>query len=171
MPIPSTSAAARPAYLNAANWSGSSRQLIASSSSRMTARSLSSARRERYQPHFVRAEDLTADVYEIACERLAAAGIEQYEISNLARAGWRSKHNLKYWTRQPYIGVGVDAHSMLPPNAELRAAGVNAIRYFWPDSLERLLDDNEDRGPTNEIISELSALEETFFLSLLLNRG
>ena len=124
-----------------------------------------------YHAHFVPDEGLTADLYEIACERLEAAGIEQYEISNFARAGWRSKHNLKYWTRQPYIGFGVDAHSMLLPNAEVKAAGVNAIRYFWPDSLEQFLGHGEDREPANEIISELSALEETMFLSLRLNRG
>src|SRR3954464_2574668 len=126
---------------------------------------------QRYHAHFVPKEDDVADFYELACERLNAAGIEQYEISNFARAGWRSKHNLKYWTRQPYIGFGVDAHSMLPPNAELKAAGVNAIRYFWPDSLEQFLGNGEDREPANEIISELSALEETMFLSLRLNRG
>ena len=52
-------------------------------------------------------------MYEIACERLNAAGIQQYEISNFARVGFESKHNLKYWTRQPYLGFGVDASSML----------------------------------------------------------
>src|SRR5215470_15526566 len=68
---------------------------------------------QRYHAHFVPDEDLTADLYEIACERLNAAGIRQYEISNFAREGFESKHNLKYWTRQPYLGFGVDAHSML----------------------------------------------------------
>ena len=126
---------------------------------------------KRYHAHFVPNEDLTADMYEVACDRLNAAAIEQYEISNFARAGWRSRHNLKYWTRQPYTGFGVDAHSMLPPNAELKAVGVNAIRYFWPDSLERFLRDGEHREPANEIISEFGALEETFFLNLRLNRG
>ena len=50
----------------------------------------------------------------MACERLKAAGVRQYEISNFARPGYESRHNLKYWTRQPYLGFGVDAHSMLP---------------------------------------------------------
>ena len=68
---------------------------------------------QKYHAHFVPDEDLTADFYEIACERLNAAGIQQYEISNFAREGFESKHNLKYWTRQPYLGFGVDAHSML----------------------------------------------------------
>jgi oxygen-independent coproporphyrinogen-3 oxidase len=68
---------------------------------------------QKYHAHFVPDEDLTADMYEVACERLNATGIKQYEISNFARPGFESKHNLKYWTRQPYLGFGVDAHSML----------------------------------------------------------
>jgi len=73
---------------------------------------------QKYHAPFVPDEDLTADMYEIACERLNDAGIAQYEISNFARAGWESKHNLKYWTRQPYLGFGVDAHSMLMADGE-----------------------------------------------------
>ena len=68
---------------------------------------------QKYHAHFVPHDDVTADMYEIACERLDDAGIAQYEISNFARARWESRHNLKYWTRQPYLGFGVDAHSML----------------------------------------------------------
>jgi putative oxygen-independent coproporphyrinogen III oxidase len=67
----------------------------------------------RYHAHFVPDEGATADFYQQACETLNAAGVEQYEISNFARAGAESRHNLKYWTRQPYLGFGVDAHSML----------------------------------------------------------
>ena len=44
-------------------------------------------------------------------ERLAAAGYRQYEISNFARAGFQSRHNLKYWMGRPYIGFGPGAHS------------------------------------------------------------
>ena len=75
---------------------------------------------QKYHAHFVADEDLTADFYEIACERLNEAGIQQYEISNFARESFDSKHNLKYWTRQPYLGFGVDAHSMLVANAGSR---------------------------------------------------
>ena len=67
----------------------------------------------KYHAHFVPEEDLTADLYVAACERLNVARIRQYEISNFSREGFESRHNLKYWTRQPYIGFGVDAHSML----------------------------------------------------------
>ena len=96
----------------------------------------------RYHAHFVPDDDLTADLYLAACERLEQGGVQQYEISNFARPvthgiGLRdSRHNLKYWTRQPYIGFGVDAHSMLPASAELNARGIEAVRFATPDSLE-----------------------------------
>jgi len=75
----------------------------------------------RYHAHFVPDDDVTAHLYEIACERLDNAGIRQYEISNFARQGHESRHNLKYWTRQPYLGFGVDAHSMLQAKAGMKA--------------------------------------------------
>jgi oxygen-independent coproporphyrinogen-3 oxidase len=75
----------------------------------------------RYHAHFVPDEDLTADLYTMACDRLNAAGVQQYEISNFAHEGRESRHNLKYWTRQPYLGFGMDAHSML------FATGVEAL--------------------------------------------
>src|SRR5207248_2055076 len=88
---------------------------------------------QRYHAHFVPKEDDVADFYELARERLDAAGIAQYEISNFARAGHESKHNLKYWTRQPYIGFGVDAHSMLGS----RGGNLDAVRFATADSLEK----------------------------------
>ena len=67
----------------------------------------------RYHAHFVPDEDAIADFYTEACRRLNAAGIAQYEISNFAYSNSVSRHNLKYWTRRPYLGFGADAHSML----------------------------------------------------------
>jgi putative oxygen-independent coproporphyrinogen III oxidase len=77
----------------------------------------------RYHAHFVADDDLTADLYEIACARLDSVGIRQYEISNFARDRCESRHNLKYWTRQPYVGFGVDAHSMLPAKVDVETQG------------------------------------------------
>jgi oxygen-independent coproporphyrinogen III oxidase len=65
----------------------------------------------RYGAPDVPDEDLTADLYETAVERLARIGIARYEISNFARPGAESVHNLKYWRLEPYIGFGADAHS------------------------------------------------------------
>jgi len=118
---------------------------------------------QKYHAHFVPDEDLTADFYEVACERLNAAGIHQYEISNFARAGFESRHNLKYWTRQPYLGFGVDAHSMLP------ATDANsAVRFSNPDSLEKHV---AGEAKTRSIIDPEFALQEAFFLGLRMNCG
>jgi oxygen-independent coproporphyrinogen-3 oxidase len=65
----------------------------------------------RYGAIDVPSEDHIADFYEIAVERLARIGLARYEISNFARPGFDSRHNLKYWKREPYLGFGADAHS------------------------------------------------------------
>jgi oxygen-independent coproporphyrinogen-3 oxidase len=65
----------------------------------------------RYGAMDVPSDDAIASFYEIATERLGALGIERYEISNFARPGHESRHNLKYWRREPYLGFGADAHS------------------------------------------------------------
>jgi oxygen-independent coproporphyrinogen III oxidase len=118
---------------------------------------------KKYHAHFVPNEDLTANMYETACDRLHAAGIQQYEISNFARPGSESRHNLKYWARQPYFGFGVDAHSMLAtPNQH------EAVRFSSSDTLEQYVA-GVSIGPTP--IDHEAALEETFFLGLRLNRG
>jgi oxygen-independent coproporphyrinogen-3 oxidase len=118
---------------------------------------------QRYHAHFVPDEDLTSHMYEVACERLNTAGIAQYEISNFARAGFESTHNLKYWTRQPYLGFGVDAHSMLHAMNESAA-----VRFSNSDSLEKYL-----AGAVKErtLVSSEEALQEAFFLGLRLNKG
>ena len=59
--------------------------------------------------------DRYAEEYLEACERLARAGYDQYEVSNFALPGQRARHNPTYWTHAPYLGVGNGAHSFLPP--------------------------------------------------------
>jgi len=119
----------------------------------------------RYHAHFVPNEDAIADFYLAACERLNAAGVHQYEISNFARERFQSRHNLKYWTRQPYLGFGVDAHSMLKTGAAID--GVDAVRFSTPESLE----DYIAAKPLNQTpVTRREALEETFFLGLRLTR-
>lgn len=65
----------------------------------------------RYGAGDIPADDAIADFYEEAVGRLAAMGIARYEISNFARPGFESRHNLKYWKLEPYVGFGADAHS------------------------------------------------------------
>jgi oxygen-independent coproporphyrinogen-3 oxidase len=137
----------------------------------------------RYHAHFVPDDDRTADLYLAACERLEQGGVQQYEISNFARPvthgiGLRdSKHNLKYWTRQPYLGFGVDAHSMLVAGDDLRSTGIEAVRFATPDSLEGYSAANgaaaraEQLLASRTLVNAQAALEESFFLGLRLNRG
>lgn len=56
-------------------------------------------------------EDMQATLYLWTVERLAQAGYEQYEISNFAKRGYQSRHNMKYWMGRPYMGLGAAAHS------------------------------------------------------------
>ncbi len=56
-------------------------------------------------------EECERDMYEYACKMLEENGYFQYEISNFAKPGFRSRHNLKYWNCEEYIGVGLSAHS------------------------------------------------------------
>jgi oxygen-independent coproporphyrinogen-3 oxidase len=137
----------------------------------------------KYHAHFVPDDDRTADFYIAACENLNAAGVKQYEISNFARDGFESKHNLKYWTRQPYMGFGLDAHSMLRTlrsgvgfsHAENKRQGLDAnsrdheaTRFSTQDSLDAYL----RAEPLHQVfVSPDAGLEETFFLGLRLNRG
>jgi oxygen-independent coproporphyrinogen III oxidase len=120
----------------------------------------------RYHAHFVPDDDMTAELYEIACERLNQAGTSQYEISNFARPGCESRHNLKYWKRSPYLGFGVDAHSMLPASGT--TAGVESVRFATPDVLEEYVAGKE---PSVTSVDAESAREEEFFLGLRLSRG
>ncbi len=66
---------------------------------------------KRYSADAIPSDDSMAEFYESAGARLAAAGYEHYEISNWGLPGHRSRHNLKYWRRDPYIGFGAGAHS------------------------------------------------------------
>jgi oxygen-independent coproporphyrinogen-3 oxidase len=115
----------------------------------------------RYQATVVPSDETMTEFYARACEGFGAAGLEQYEISNFARVGHASRHNLKYWSREPYVGFGVDAHSML-----LR--GVEAVRFANADSLEAYAA-GADRELT--VIDEDAAFEEALFLGLRRSSG
>ena len=142
---------------------------------------------QRYHAHYVPDEDLTADLYLNACDQLERGGVKQYEISNFARPATHgielrgSRHNLKYWDRKPYLGFGVDAHSMLVALPESAEQGVEAVRFATPDSLEVYSAAAQQLEPTAVRIRQLAAsrtlvdsraaLEESWFLGLRMNRG
>lgn len=70
-------------------------------------------------------DDMTAEMYLLAVQRLESMGFEQYEISNFAKKGFECRHNLKYWHCEEYYGIGSAAHSF-----------VNGGRYCCPKSVE-----------------------------------
>ena len=97
----------------------------------------------------------TAAFYETAVERLAAMGLERYEISNFARPGFESRHNLKYWRLEPYAGFGADAHSF-----------DGAVRYQNPEPVADYLGARATASPTPARLDE-----ERFFVGLRLMEG
>lgn len=115
----------------------------------------------RYGATEVPSDEAMTEFYARACERFGAAGLEQYEISNFAREGNASRHNLKYWSRAPYVGFGVDAHSML-------RRGEGAVRFANADSLEAYAA-SEGREVTE--VDADAAFEEALFLGLRRNAG
>jgi oxygen-independent coproporphyrinogen-3 oxidase len=121
----------------------------------------------RYGAESVASEDETAERYAAACEWLEANGVMQYEISNFARKGHESRHNVKYWRREPYVGFGLDAHSML-------RCGEGAVRWGNADDLGRYEVQGsrfEVGNPEVERIGAARGFEEAMFLGLRMNAG
>jgi oxygen-independent coproporphyrinogen-3 oxidase len=130
----------------------------------------------RYGASSVPSEDDTADWYQQACTAFRAAGVQQYEISNFARAGHQSRHNLKYWQRQPYSGFGLDAHSMLPTEAgAVRFANTSDLDEYLGNAAPtpfRLLESASNAAAAEfDIVGRDEAFEESLFLGLRLNEG
>ncbi len=131
----------------------------------------------RYSAAAVPSEDETAEWYQRACAALDAARVHQYEISNFAREGHRSRHNLKYWQRQAYVGFGLDAHSMLTAGDEaLRFANTSDLDEYLGDAASatpfRLFESAPSAAATEvDVIGREEAFEESLFLGLRLNEG
>jgi oxygen-independent coproporphyrinogen-3 oxidase len=109
----------------------------------------------------------------MACEQFDAAELKQYEISNFARQGFASRHNLKYWRRLPYIGFGLDAHSMLLTDAgAVRFANTSDMDSYMdrPESVFRQVSKSVAE-PDFDVIDLERAFEESLFLGLRLNEG
>jgi putative oxygen-independent coproporphyrinogen III oxidase len=89
--------------------------------------------------------DLQADMFLIACDLLGDAGYRHYEVSNWAKPGFECRHNLGYWERRPYLGLGAGAHSycddvrwwnVRPPEEYLRTVEAGALPVGGSESLE-----------------------------------
>jgi oxygen-independent coproporphyrinogen-3 oxidase len=128
----------------------------------------------RYHAELVPTDDAIAAMYTTAIERLGRPGrgrLSQYEISNFSRRGFASRHNLRYWQRRPYLGLGLDASSMLRealPAADRSEPGY-VLRFNTTDDLAQYLS-----GPQPAETAWLSPArqhEEAWFLGLRLNSG
>ena len=115
---------------------------------------------KRYGAPDVPSDELTAELYETAVAELERCGIHRYEISNFARPGFESLHNLKYWRLEPYFGFGADAHSF---DGSLRFGNVeSAGEYVGRVRLKQ--------SPTLTW-SAANPVEERFFVGLRLSDG
>ena len=125
--------------------------------------------------------DVAADMYAIARRVLGDAGYHHYEISNWAKPGLQSRHNLVYWRNEPYLGVGPGAHSRL---GDYRFWTVTAPREYtaraaeWPETDTQgwtMLGESELRQACTvdgwERIDADTACAETMFLGLRLLDG
>jgi oxygen-independent coproporphyrinogen-3 oxidase len=153
----------------------------------------------KYGAGTVPTEDETAEWYGEACESLDAAGVRQYEISNFAREmgpssgaandrdsdsstqnddskgvrDFRSRHNVKYWRRENYLGFGLDAHSMLRRDE-------GAVRWANTDDMDGYLAEQGtsaaglrvlEAAPAFEVVGKEQSFEEAIFLGLRMNEG
>ena len=103
-------------------------------------------------------EDLCADMYEYAEERLRAEGYDNYEISNWSLPDHQCAHNLTYWQNLPYIGMGTGAHSFF--------AGQRFSNVLDPQEYIRLLKAGKRPVAECETLTKLQEMTETAFLGL-----
>lgn len=108
-------------------------------------------------------EDLCADMYEYADERLQAEGYINYEISNWALPGHASRHNLTYWQNLPYLGMGAGAHSYF---ADKRFSNERDPQAYIHTLKKRQLPIVE-----SETIERIQQMSETAFLALRTAQG
>lgn len=105
-------------------------------------------------------EDLAAEMYETMIDRLAAAGYEQYEISNFSKPGFESRHNTKYWRLEPFFGFGVSAHSF---------DGVQ--RYANERDTAKYVEQIENSASAEVSRERINEASEFAFLGLRLSEG
>ena len=108
-------------------------------------------------------EDLCADMYEYADERLHAAGYVNYEISNWSLPGFQSRHNLTYWHNLPYIGMGAGAYSSF--------GGRRFSNVREPAEYIRVLKAQQWPEVESETVDKAQAMSETAFLALRTAQG
>ena len=99
--------------------------------------------------------DAAADLYLALCGACESAGFRQYEISNFARPGFESRHNMKYWRLEPYLGLGPAAHSFWEGRRFFRPRD---LRGFC-DGTAGIVDDGPGGGPEEYLMLGLRLTE------------
>lgn len=109
-------------------------------------------------------EEAVARMLETLAERLEASGLVRYEISNFARPGFESRHNLRYWQRRAVLGLGAGAVSCEPPGP----TAAHGARRANPRDLARYLEGAErgDVAAEREVLAAHAARGEAMFLAL-----
>ena len=112
-------------------------------------------------------EDTEYEMYISMCELLENHGYMQYEISNFAKDGYQSRHNLKYWQSEEYLGFGPSAHSF-----------INGKRYYYSPNLSQYISEIEKTQAVEKIYEEneaeiggISEIDEYVMLKLRLSSG
>ena len=107
--------------------------------------------------------DTSATLFELTQERTAAAGVPAYEISNHARTGAESRHNLAYWRYRDYAGVGPGAHG--------RRSGMRTVRHKKPENFLSAVARNGHGLVEEEALSPSEAANEALVMGLRLAEG
>ncbi len=112
-------------------------------------------------------EERAAKLYEATVARLGAAGLADYEISNFARPGEESRHNLTYWRYGDYVGIGPGAHGRLTIGGEKVATRQHRAPEAWLDLVERDRHATRQRDP----VRRPERLSEMLMMGLRLKEG
>ena len=112
-------------------------------------------------------EDLSADFYEMTQELARSAGMPAYEISNHARPGQESKHNLTYWRYGEYAGIGPGAHGRLVVNNERHATAAERMPFEW----QKLVSARGQGLVTDDVLTWEEQGDEFLVMGLRLREG
>lgn len=109
-------------------------------------------------------DDLAADMYDLARERLGLAGLHHYEISNWAQPGYESEHNRQYWLNRPFLGFGAGAHGAA---GGLRYWNVDPVREY----IERIDGGERQSFPLSPAVADREKIDEPLEMSETLILG
>ncbi len=112
-------------------------------------------------------EELAAALYDATAEAAGAFGLEQYEISNYAKPGGESRHNLAYWRYEDYAGIGPGAHGRLTLGGELKAVSRHRAPEIWAEMVASC-----SNGVTvEEVVGRRDRAREALLMGLRLAEG